>query len=484
MTAPAGAGERLAGCARLSLTEVLEATRGELRALGRHTAFAGVTTDTRGIESGELFVAVRGETRDGHDYLDEAARRGAGAVLIEPAFAERALPCTVVVVRDTLVALGDLAAYHRRRLEPRVVAVTGSNGKTTTKEMLSAVLEHAFGAGGVLRTLGTQNNLVGLPLTLLRLAGGERAAILELGMNAPGEIWRLAEIAAPDVGVITCVAPAHLEGLGSIRGVAAAKGELYRRLRPSATAVVNADDPLVSEAAGCFGGRKVLFGSAGMAGATVRACDVEDRGLDGTSFRLVVERAEVPVRLVVPGRHNVHNALAAAAAAHALGVEVDAIRLGLESFQPPDMRMEVTQLPTGVTVLNDAYNANPASMAAALRTLAASRARRRIAALGEMRELGATAAAAHEALGAEAAAARLDALYVLGPHAERVRAGAEAAGLPAERIAVAVSHEELAAALHDTLRAGDVLLLKGSRGAAMEQVLRALRARLGGESRS
>jgi UDP-N-acetylmuramoyl-tripeptide--D-alanyl-D-alanine ligase len=483
MTGSPGA-ERLAGTAELSLTEVLEATRGELRGLGRHTAFAGVTTDTRGIRPGELFVAVRGDTRDGHDFVEEAASRGAGAVVVERPFAERALPCTVVVVRDTLAALGDLAAHHRRRLRPRVVAVTGSNGKTTTKEMLSAVLEQAFGAGRVLRTLGTQNNLVGLPLTLLRLAGGERAVILELGMNAPGEIWRLAEIATPDVGVVTCVAPAHLEGLGSIRGVAAAKGELYRRLRPSATAVVNADDPLVAEAAGCFGGRKVLFGSAAMEGASVRACDVDDRGLDGTSFRLVVERAAVPVRLVVPGRHNVNNALAAAAAAHALGVDLHAIQLGLEAFQPPDMRMEVTQLPTGVTVLNDAYNANPASMTAALRTLAASRARRRIAALGEMRELGASAAAAHEALGAEAAAARLDALYVLGPHAERVRAGAVAAGLAAERVAVAASHDELAAALHGALRAGDVLLLKGSRGAAMEQVLRGLRARLAGESAS
>lgn len=475
--------ERLAGSARLSLTEVLEATGGELRALGPETGVAGVTTDTRGLRAGELFVAVRGEKHDGHDHLEEAAERGAGAVLVEPAFADRELPCTIVVVRDTLVALGDLAAYHRRRLRPRVVAVTGSNGKTTTKEMLSAVLEQAFGRGRVLRTLGTQNNLVGLPLTLLRLAGGERAAVLEMGMNAPGEIWRLAEIASPDVGIVTCVAPAHLEGLGSVRGVAAAKGELYRRLRPSATAVVNADDPLVAEAAGTFGGRKVLFGAVGMEGVAVRASDVEDRGLEGTSFRLVVERHDVPVRLAVPGRHNVHNALAAAAAAHALGVDVEAIRQGLEAFQPPDMRMEVTQLPTGVTVLNDAYNANPASMAAALQTLAASRARRRIAALGEMRELGEAAAAAHEALGAEAAAVRLDALYVVGPHADHVRAGAEAAGLPADRITVAADQDDLAARLHGELRAGDVLLLKGSRGAAMEQVLRGLRARLGGESR-
>src|SRR5437899_2022858 len=232
-----------------------------------------------------------------------------------------------------------------------------------------------------------------------------------------------------------CVTP-------SLHGVAEAKAELYRRLRPSATAVVNADDPLVTAAADAFPGRKVPFGTLG--GVPVAAAGIVDRGLEGIEFRLVLERQETPVRLAVPGRHNVTNALAAAAAAHALGVELDVMRAGLEAFQPPGMRMEVTQLPTGVTVLNDAYNANPASMAAALRTLAASRSRRRLAALGEMRELGEEAPRAHRELGAAAAGARLDALFLLGPHAAEVRAGAEAAGLPAERITIAASHDELA----------------------------------------
>src|SRR6185503_17133837 len=176
------------------------------------------------------------------------------------------------------------------------------------KEMLSAILERAFGAGRVLRTTGTQNNLVGLPLTLLRLAGTEEAAILELGMNGPGELWRLAQIAEPDVGVITCVAPAHLEGLGSIHGVAEAKAELYRRLRPSATAVVNADDPLVSASAEAFPGRKIPFGTSpanGQGAVAVAATNIVDHGLDGCEFRLVVERHELPIRLAVPGRHNV-----------------------------------------------------------------------------------------------------------------------------------------------------------------------------------
>ena len=464
------------GAAAFDLAEVLTATGGELATLGAWTRFSGVTTDTRVLRAGDLFVAIRGDTHDGHEFLAEAAHQGAGAVVVEPAHAHATPGCGVIVVRDTLAALGDLAVFHRRRHDLRVVAVTGSNGKTTTKEMLAAILERAVGAERVLRTMGTQNNLVGLPLTLLRLGGAECIAILEAGMNGPGEIWRLAQIAEPDVGVITCVSPAHLEGLGSIHGVAEAKAELYRRLRPSATAVVNADDPLVRTAAQVFPGRKIPFGTTAEGGVAVGARAIVDHGLEGTEFQLVVERHEVPVRLAVPGRHNVTNALAAAAAAHALGVEIADVQAGLEAFQPPGMRMEVTQLPSGVTVLNDAYNANPASMAAALRTLAASRSRRRLAVLGAMRELGAHAAAAHRELGAEAAAAGLDALFLLGENAEDVRAGAEAAGMPADRITVAHDHQELAARLRAACRSGDLVLLKGSRGAAMEEVLRLLGA--------
>jgi len=463
---------RPAASAVFTLEEVLAATGGTLARLGQATRFPGVTTDSRALAAGELFVAIRGDTHDGHAFVGDAAQRGAGAVVLERPLEEGVSGCGVIVVRDTLAALGNLAAFHRRRHRPRVVAITGSNGKTTTKEMLAAILERALGSGRVLRTTGTQNNLVGLPLTLLRLADADVVAVLELGMNGPGEIWRLAEIAEPDVGVVTCVSPAHLERLGSLHGVAEAKAELYRRLRPSATAVVNADDPLVTAAADAFPGRKVPFGTLG--GVPVAAAGIADRGLDGIEFRLVLERQETPVRLAVPGRHNVTNALAAAAAAHALGVELDAMRAGLEAFQPPGMRMEVTQLPTGVTVLNDAYNANPASMAAALRTLASSRGRRRLAVLGEMRELGTEAARAHRELGAAAAAANLDRLFVLGEHAEEVRAGAEGAGMAPDRIVVAQSHDALAARLQAHCRPGDLVLLKGSRGAAMEEVLRRL----------
>ncbi len=465
-----GRGDRLAGSAAFTLADVLEATHGELAQLGSGVRFGGVTTDTRALERGELFVAIRGDVHDGHTHLADAVARGAGAVVVERAAAETVLGCTVVAVRSTLAALGDLAAFHRRRHAARILAVAGSNGKTTTKEMLAAILRRAHGDDAVLHTRGTQNNLVGLPLTLLRLGDAQRVVVLELGMNGPGEVWRLAQIAAPDAGVVTCVAAEHLEGVGSLHGAAEAEAELYRRLRPSATAVVNADDPLVVAAAEVFPGRRVRFGTGG----DVVATEVVDHGIEGTAFALGIDGTSVPVRLRLAGRHNVTNALAAAAMAHTAGVAPACIRAALEAVEAPSMRMQIVRLASGVTVVNDAYNANPGSMAAALQTLAASPARRRVAALGEMRELGAAAADAHEALGRDAAAARLDALFLLGPHAERVRTGAVGAGMAADAITVATTHEELAGQLRAACHDGDLLLLKGSRGAAFERVLAGL----------
>jgi UDP-N-acetylmuramoyl-tripeptide--D-alanyl-D-alanine ligase len=468
VSAPA---ERLGATTRFTLPELLAATGGELASAGGAIEFRGVTSDSRALAEGELFVALRGETHDGHAFVAQAAARGAAAVLVEHGATTGDVPCGVVSVRDTLAALGDLAGWHRRRSPATVLAVAGSNGKTTTKEMLAEVLRHAFGSDAVLQTVGTQNNLVGLPFTLLRL-GRERVAVVELGMNGPGEVWRLAAIAAPDAGVITCVAPEHLEGVGSLHGAAEAEAELFRRLRPSATAVVNVDDPLVAEAAACVSGRVLRFGTGG----DVRADDVVDRGYEGTSFTLRIGDQETPVRLPIPGRHNVTNALAAAAMAHVAGAPLAAIRSGLEAFTSPGMRMEVVRLRSGVTVLNDAYNANPASMAAALQTLTASAAGRRLAALGDMLELGDATEDAHRELGAVAAAANLDALFLLGAHAALIEAGALAAGMARERILCGTDHETLGRALSAACRAGDLVLLKGSRGSAMEKLLVALRS--------
>ena len=455
-----------------ALDEVLAATGGELAALGDRLSFAGVTIDSRAATTGQVFVAVRGDTHDGHAFAAAASHRGASLVVVEEVPADLSARCGAVVVRDSLHALGDLAALHRRRFSLPTIGITGSNGKTTTKELLATVLETAYGTDAVLRTIGTQNNLVGLPLTLFRLGAEQRVAVLEMGMNGPVEIWRMAAIAAPDVGVITCVAAAHLEGLGSVHGITEAKSELYRRLRPSAVAVVNADDPQVAAAAQATASRVLTFGEA--PAADVVAVGVDDRGLDGTDFGLQIDGHTAAVHLRLPGRHNITNALAAAAAATAVGVPLATIATGLSTAEGPAMRLQRVALRDGVTVINDAYNANPASMRAALHTLAASTATRRLAVLGDMRELGADVTQLHFDVGAAAGTIGLDALYLLGDHAAAVRDGAVAHGLPADRIVVGADHADLAARLRPVLRAGDVVLIKGSRGSAMERVLRHL----------
>lgn len=435
-----------------------------------HGILAGsVCTDSRRLAHGCLFVALRGATFDGHAFAAAALAQGAAAVLVDhrPAGvdADRAL-----VVPDTLRALGDLAAFTRRRWGGRVAAITGSNGKTTTKELLAAICEQAW-PGRVLKTRGNENNLVGLPLTVFRLSGGEAAAVLEMGMNAFGEIARLTEIAAPDVGVITNVGPAHLEGVGSLDGVQRAKGELFAGMPAQGTIAVNMDDPRVVAAAAAFAGRRVEFG----AGRAVRAEAIDDRGVDGVAFRLHVDAAAAAVRLRAAGRHNVANALGAAAAAHALGIDLAAIAAGLAAAEPPKMRMQVVRLGNGVTVINDAYNANPGSTMAALDAVGRLPGRA-VAALGEMRELGAESAALHAAVGAHAVAAGVAWVLAVGPGAEPIAEGARRAGAAA--VDVCADAAAAAALLAARWQAGDTILVKGSRGGDAEPGVRRYGARM------
>jgi UDP-N-acetylmuramoyl-tripeptide--D-alanyl-D-alanine ligase len=385
---------------------------------------SAVCTDTRKLTPECLYVALRGATHDGHAFAADALARGAALALVDhlPAGVDAA---RALVVSDTLRALGDLAAWTRGRWGGRVVAITGSNGKTTTKEMLAAILEQVW-PGRVLKTYGNLNNLIGLPLTLFNLGGDEEAAVLELGMNAFGEIARLTEIATPDVGVITNVGPAHLEGVGSLDGVARAKGELFKGMPATGTIAVNMDDARVAAAATAFAGRRIEFG----AGRAVRAEAIDDGGVSGLAFTLSIGVQRAPVRLHAAGRHNVHNALAAAAAAHALGIEIGAIAAGLAAAEPPKMRMQVVRLTNGVTVINDAYNANPGSTEAALDAVGRLPGRA-IAALGEMRELGAQSDALHAAVGAHAVAAGVAWVLAVGPGAEPIAAGARRAGAAA-----------------------------------------------------
>jgi UDP-N-acetylmuramoyl-tripeptide--D-alanyl-D-alanine ligase len=455
------------------LDAVVCATGAEVWRRGAAAAFSSVATDTRVLAGGELFVALRGPRYDAHRFAAEAAAAGARGLLVERAVeVDGRSDLTILVVRDTLRALQDLAAARRQALAPCVLAVTGSNGKTTTKEMLAAILAAAGGAASVLKTTLNLNNLIGVPLTLLRLTGRERHAVVEMGMNAPGEIWRLAEIADPDVGVITNVGPAHLAGVGSLEGVARAKGELFARMRRDAVAVANADDPRVAALAGAFPGRVVRFG----AGAEIAAEAVRTGAGGAPAFRLHVGTATAEVALRVPGRHNVTNALAAAAAAHAVGVGIDAIAAGLASAEAVGNRMRVVALPSGITILNDSYNANPASVAAALQSLAESAVGRRIAVLGDMLELGAASAEHHRAVGRLATALGIDALHLFGEYAEETAAGAGGSGMPAAAIHVASSHAAIADAIVRAAGAGDWVLVKGSRGQRMEEVVRLLGA--------
>ena len=442
--------------------------------------YTRVGTDSRSARAGDLFFCLRGDNFDGHDFIEAALAAGVVAVVCEQG---RSLPgrsAAFLEVPDTLRALGDLAAAHRRRFTPAIVAVTGSNGKTTTKEMLRAILGEHFGADHVLATQGNLNNLIGVPLTLFRLGAEHRAAVIEMGMNVPGEIARLVEITAPAVGLITCVASAHLEGLGSIEGVARAKGELFEGLPPGATAIINADDPQVVAQASRFAGRHVYFAAgqsdAGGGVAAVTAGEIRCDRLDACSFELRAGAVSARVELPVGGRHNVQNALGAVAAALAIGVPLATAASGLCKLVPPPMRLSTEQLANGVTVLNDVYNANPGSMLAALATLGAADARS-IVVLGEMRELGPGSAALHEQIGAAVAAIAPVLFCASGAFAEAFAEGARNAGLARERVRVCARHEDAAEAVAAAWRAGDAILIKGSRGAAMEHVVEALRAR-------
>ncbi len=434
-----------------------------------------VCTDSRRLGPGDLFVALRGPRFDGHAFLGEAFRRGAWGALVRrdawekaglPGSPGSAIPGAVVAVDDTERGLGDLAACHRSDLEVKVVGVTGSNGKTTTKEMTASILGESR---KVLRNEGNLNNLIGLPLTVLSLDETHEAAVLEMGMNHRGEIRRLAEIACPQVGVVTNVGPAHLEHLGSLEEVAAAKAELLEALAPRDTAVINADDPMSGKLVAAARCRIVTFGLSG--GADFRGTDVRTAG-DGTAFVLQAPGGRAEVSIPLLGEHNVRNALAAAAAALVMGSTPEHVAEGLRAAAPAPMRFTVLAFRGGTRVVNDAYNANPASMKAALDTFALLEGgRRRAAVLGEMRELGAGSAGAHRRLGVQAGACGFDLLVAVGGHGGDTAAGAASAGMDEGRIFTVPDAKGAADLLEGWIAEGDLVLLKGSRGVGLERVL-------------
>jgi UDP-N-acetylmuramoyl-tripeptide--D-alanyl-D-alanine ligase len=458
--------------------EILLATGGGLLRGGKGNRFGDVVTDSSQAKRGSVFVALKGERLDGHRFVGDAVRRGASCVVVHRDLNPSAYRgATVVKVRDTLRALGDLAHYRRETYRPKVLAITGSNGKTTTKEMIAAILEEAYVnqkplRGKILKTEGNFNNLVGLPLTLLRLRKRNKVAVVELGTNRPGEIERLTEIAAPDLGIITSVAAAHLEGLKSVAGVAHEKGALFRGIRPGGTIAVNWDDARVRRLGQKFRGKKITYGGGG----EVRAESWRSLGSQDTMLDLQVGRRRIHVRLHFLGKHNIVNATGAAAMAYGFGISLAAIRRGLQKAKPFPMRMQLETW-RKIGIINDVYNANPASMEAALSTLSEIECRgERTAILGDMFELGRQSRQQHQQLGKQVARSGIDYLYLLGAQAKHVKQGALRGGMASERIVIGKDHTDIANLLRSHVKKGDWLLFKGSRGMKMETVLSKLKS--------
>jgi len=432
----------------------------DARAVTGNAAFHGVSTDSRQLQRDNLFIALQGPHFDGHDFLAAAQARGAAAAAVSRPVST---PLPLIEVADTRLALGRLAAYWRARFSLPVVAITGSNGKTTVRAMTEAILSRM---GRTLSTQGNLNNDIGLPLTLTRLGAEDRFAVLEMGANHPGEIDYLAGIAQPTIAVVTNAGPAHLEGFGSLEGVARAKGELFARLDLKGVAVINADDrfaPLWRELAGR---RRVVTFGLGTA-ADVRA-DWEGSGT-GSRVLLRTPQEAIELQLPLPGRHNVMNALAAAAAALAAGARPAAVKAGLESLPPVAGRLDSHHLAGDLTVIDDTYNANPESLQAALDVLALSTDATWLV-LGDMGELGAAAEELHREAGRRARRAGVDRLYCLGPLA---RLAAETFGDPA---AAFDDLDALLAALAGAVHGKLTILVKGSRSMRMERVVVALGA--------
>jgi UDP-N-acetylmuramoyl-tripeptide--D-alanyl-D-alanine ligase len=437
--------------------------------------FNGVGIDSRTIDPGALFVAIHGERHDAHKFIPQVVDRGVRGIVIEAQsgiamqhgqWKAKGVAC--VTVADTTRALGGLAAFVRQKYHIPVVAITGSNGKTTTRQMTAAVMARRY---KTLATPGNLNNEIGLPLTLFKLNRSHLAAVLELGINHFGEMDRLGAICKPTMGMITNVGQAHLEFLKNLDGVARAKGELLSHIDPNGYLILNKDDERVASLAARAVCQVVYFGVSPH--ADIRAESIVE-SVDGIAFTLVLPDAQVPVLLKTSGRFMVSNALAAAAVGHLAGVSAQQIRLGLESFSPESGRLRVIETAKRVTVIDDTYNANPASMAAALQTLSTlGKTGRCFAVLGDMLELGDQAGKLHRQVGILAGEVGLFKLYAHGEYASEVVAGATKSGMAKAQIS-AIGKEEILADLIPLLRPDDWVLVKGSRAMKMETVARAI----------
>jgi UDP-N-acetylmuramoyl-tripeptide--D-alanyl-D-alanine ligase len=439
----------------MSAAEAAALVHGRLS--GGDASFTAVSTDSRSIGRGELFVALRGERFDGHEFLPAAASRGAAAALVDRNYSG-AFPLPVVIVDDTKRALGELGRRWRARFSPALIAVTGSNGKTTVKEMVAAILRRHASESAVLATSGNLNNDIGVPLTLLRLRAAHRWCAIELGMNHRGEIAYLASLAAPSVALVNNAQREHLEFMGSIGEVAAENASVYDSLPPDGVAVVNADDAHADYFRSRAGERRVLdFGLRG--GAVTGGYTLKELS---SEIQLRTPNGEAAATLAIPGLHNVRNAFAAAACAHAAGVGAASIAAGLSTFRPYTGRLQVKQAKDGATVIDDSYNANPDSVRAAMDVLVSCPAPT-VLVLGDMGEVGAKGPEFHREIGAYARARGVTELLALGDASTHA---VEAFGKGAKHFN---DVDELVPAIR-----GRTVLVKGSRFMRMERIVAAL----------
>ncbi|MHB8996439.1 MAG: UDP-N-acetylmuramoyl-tripeptide--D-alanyl-D-alanine ligase [Armatimonadota bacterium] len=431
--------------------------------MAEEQVLTGLTTDSRAVEPGQIFLALQGDKFDGHDYAAAAVKAGAAVIVVSRPL--EGLDDKQILVPDTLVALGQIAHHWRSKLSAKVIAVTGSAGKSTTKDLLAAICEQA---GPTVATIATENNEIGVPKTLLRVAPEDRFCVVEFGMRGRGQIRQLTEMAGPEIGIITCIGEAHVGLLGSREAIAESKAEMLPLLPFDGVAVLPADDffyPLLRGMCKC---RVISFGEA--QDAEVRVLEVLEETLTATWARVQVGKEQVELTVPLPGRYNLSNALAAAAGALALGCTIGQIKVGIESYTGLQMRGEIISGPYGSTIINDAYNAHPTSMAAALQMLRNAPGRK-IVVFGDMLELGDTAAAAHAKVGELAAEAGVELLVTVGEMAALAAETARARGV---EVRMANTPEEAAEALHPRLREADTVLVKASRGTQLERTVKGL----------
>lgn len=449
--------------------DILTAVKGKFLSGSPDEILTGLSTDTRKIKKGELFLAIKGEKFDGHSFILDAVSKGAGGVLVQDGGITNAnfkLPdVSFISVNDSVKALGDIGNFHRSRFTVPVIGITGSNGKTTTKEMTSAILGKKL---SVLKNFGTENNNIGVPLTLIRLNSGHNAAVLEMGTNHLGEIRRLAEIARPTTAIITNIGPSHLEYLEDMDTVLKAKTEMLEYMNQDAKLILNADDEYLRKIKTNL--KTVWFGFDKEADFYADKISLEP---DGISFRL---NKKWDISLGVLGRHNVYNALSAIACAWDFGVSIEEIRDALKEFKVPNMRMEVKKF-GDIKIINDTYNANPQSMKQAIEALRDMTTEgRKILIAGDMLELGTFSGRFHHLVGKQAAESGIDLIVAVGKLAEYVSKGAQEAGMSERKIKLCALTKDARKKVAELIKKGDTILVKGSRAMRMEEIVGDLEA--------